>query len=65
VTVVTVMMMWRRRWRPILRKRCGLCHDADTQQKSCGELNDLFHACLDAIDSFKVKRNICLAQGIC
>jgi hypothetical protein len=67
VTAVMVMMIWRRRrrWRPILEKWRGLCHDADTQQQSCGEEKYLFHIRLDVIDSLMMQIYFRLAQSIC
>jgi hypothetical protein len=67
VTAVMVMMIWRRRrrWWSILEKWRGLCHDADTQQQSCGEQKYLFHIRLDAIDSPMMQINFRLAHRIC
>jgi hypothetical protein len=47
MVMVVVMMSWRRRWRrrTILREWRGLCHDAETQQQSCGKQNYLLHIC--------------------
>jgi hypothetical protein len=65
--MVTVMMTWRWRWwrRPILEKRRGLRHDANTQQQCCGEEKYLFHIRLDVIDSPRMQENLRMAPAIC
>jgi hypothetical protein len=63
--MAVMVMLWRRRrrWRSILKKWRGLCHDADTQQQCCDEENYLFHVRLDAIYSPKMLINFALPKA--